>query len=251
MIPNITRILLVLLSLTISPVAVSHCVAGAAPLLPRDAVVLAFGDSLTYGTGAAPRESYPAVLARLIGRPVVNEGIPGETSGEGLARLPEVLERRKPALLILCLGANDLLRGMGMGQVAENLRTMIRIARGKRIAVVLLAVPLLGITLSEEPLQIEIATGERSAVIEVPSPRLTLWPAPVYREIGRDMGLPVEEQALTAILSNHSLRSDPIHPNAAGYLQLAEAIASLLRAGGFIEDPSLPPPLGRPAPSRR
>lgn len=64
---------------------------------------------MTFGTGAAPEESYLAVLERLVGRRVVNEGVPGEITDEGLERLPEVLKREKPTLLILCHGANDLL----------------------------------------------------------------------------------------------------------------------------------------------
>lgn len=213
------------------------CVSGAGlPLLAKDAVILAFGDSLTFGTGAAPTESYPAVLERLVGRRVVNEGIPGEITGEGLERLPEVLKREKPALLILCHGANDLLRFLDKRQAAANLRAMIRLAREKGAAVVLIAVPLPGIALSPEPLYLEIVTEKGATVrIAVPSLGITLSPEPLYREIATEMELPLEENALTTVLSNGTLLSDPIHPNAAGYRQLAESIASLLKRSGAVK----------------
>lgn len=178
------------------------------PPLPADAVVLAFGDSLTFGTGAGEAESYPAVLATLIGRKVVNAGVPGEVSATGAARLPELLEREKPALLILCHGGNDILRKQDQGQLAENLRTMIRTARGQGVAVVLLAVPAFG---------------------------LGLDPLPLYGAVAREFGLPLEEKALTKILGKSALKSDYIHPNAAGYRQLAEKVAALLKKSGAVQ----------------
>jgi acyl-CoA thioesterase-1 len=213
------------------------CASGAGlPRLASNAVIVAFGDSLTFGTGAAPEESYPVVLERLVGRRVVNEGVPGEISGEGLERLPEVLKREKPALLILCHGANDLLRFLDKRQAAANLRAMIRLAREKGAAVVLVAVPSLGITLSPEPFYVEIATEKGATVlIAVPSLGIALSSEPFYREIAAEMGLPVEEEALTTVLSDGSLKSDYIHPNAAGYRRLAETIAALLRKGGVVE----------------
>jgi len=185
------------------------CSSGAkSPRLASDAVILAFGDSLTFGTGATPTESYPAILERLVGRRVVNSGVPGEVTAEGLSRLPEVLEREKPALLILCHGGNDLLHRLDQQQIANNLRAMIRLARERGVAVVIIAVP---------------------------SPGIALSPPPFYRETAAEMKIPFEENAMTMVLSDGSLKSDYIHPNAAGYRRLAELIAALLKKSGAVE----------------
>jgi len=178
------------------------------PRLASDAVILAFGDSLTFGTGATPADSYPAILEGLIGRRVVNSGIPGEVTAEGLSRLPEVLERERPALLILCHGGNDLLRRLNQQKTADNIRAMIRLAQERRVAVIIIAVP---------------------------SPGIALSPPPFYREIAKEMKLHIEEKALTSVLSDGSLKSDYIHPNAAGYRKLAESIAALLKKSGAVE----------------
>ncbi|MEW6088329.1 MAG: GDSL-type esterase/lipase family protein [bacterium] len=93
--------------------------------LGEDAVILAFGDSLTFGTGARADESYPAILESLIGRKVVNVGVPGEITLSGLKRLPGLLDEYNPALLILCHGGNDLIRRMDEKQAVNNIKEMI------------------------------------------------------------------------------------------------------------------------------
>ena len=175
--------------------------------LPNDAVILAFGDSLTFGTGATPETSYPAVLEQLIGRRVVAAGAPGEITAEGLERLSDVLEEEQPKLLILCHGGNDLLRKTGNAQAEANLRAMIALAKAKGIQVLMVAVPKPGLTLS----------------------------APAYYEkIAEELNLPIETSVLRNILSSSNLKSDQIHPNAAGYRKMAEAIAELLKSAKAI-----------------
>lgn len=175
--------------------------------LPHDAVVLAFGDSLTFGTGAQPEASYPAVLEQLIGRKVWSAGVPGEVSAAGLARLPSALDDYQPRLLILCHGGNDFLRKLGDAQAAENLRAMIRLARQKGVDVVL---------------------------IGVPKPGLLPSPPDFYAAIAREFGLPYEGAALKEILRDNELKSDIAHPNARGYARLAAAVAALLKKSGAV-----------------
>jgi acyl-CoA thioesterase-1 len=170
-------------------------------MLPPDAVVLAFGDSLTYGTGAVREESYPAVLAARLQRPVVNAGIPGEVSAEGLSRLPALLAEHRPALVLLCHGGNDFLRRGDPEEVRGNLRRMIELAQ---------------------------SSGAQVVLVGVPQPGIFLAAAPLYREVAAEFGLPYEGEALAEILADRSLKSDTIHPNAAGYRQLAETLAELI-----------------------
>src|SRR4249920_3699601 len=103
--------------------------------LPGDAVVLAFGDSLTYGTGAAEDESYPAQLERLIGRRVVRAGVPGEVTAQALERLPRALDEHSPRLMLLCIGGNDFLRRLGTAQAEANVRAMVKLARARGVDV--------------------------------------------------------------------------------------------------------------------
>jgi acyl-CoA thioesterase I len=185
------------------------CSARTPPLPPlgADAVVLAFGDSLTSGTGANANESYPARLEVLIGRKVVSSGVPGETSAAGLARLPAALDEAKPQLVILCEGGNDFLQKLDEAQTANNLRAMVRMVRARGAQVVLIAVP---------------------------KPGLLPSAAQFYSTVAKEFGVPHEESALRRILTDNALKSDLVHPNAAGYARLAEAIAALLRKTGAV-----------------
>ena len=183
---------------------------GERPKLERlapDAVVLAFGDSLTYGTGATEDESYPAQLEKLIGRRVVRAGVPGEVTAQALARLPAALDEHAPRLLLLCIGGNDFLRRLGNPQAEKNVREMVKLAQGRGVAVLL---------------------------IGTPEPGLTVSPPAFYAGIAKEYRLPYEGGAVGEVLKDRSLKADPIHPNARGYRLIAERLAETLRESGAI-----------------
>ncbi|MDT8311504.1 MAG: arylesterase [Methylophaga sp.] len=182
--------------------------------LPSDAVILAFGDSLTYGTGADKKDSYPAILQATLSQQVINAGIPGEISGEGRARLPGVLAEVQPQLVILCHGGNDLIRKLSKPQIKNNLANMI------------------------ETIQ---ASGAQILLVAVPAPNILLSPPNLYQELAEQYQLNLENAVLADILSSRNLKSDTIHPNAAGYRLMAHAFLQKLVDAGAVADIKLTP----------
>jgi len=177
------------------------------PALAPDATILCFGDSLTYGNGADPGVPYPEVLAELTGRTVINAGVPGEVTASGVKRLPGLLEEYRPALVVLLHGGNDILQQRSETAMADNLRTMAELARDHGAAVVLLGVPQFG---------------------------LFFRPPDLYPDLAKALALPYDGESLAEIERDPTLKSDPIHPNAAGYRKLAERIYALLHAAGAV-----------------
>ncbi len=104
--------------------------------------IVAFGDSLTAGFGLLEKESYPYLLqeklkADGLDYEVVNAGVSGDTSIGGLERIDWVLEMDNVRILILELGANDLLRRMPVANMKKNLARIIEKAHAKKIRVLL------------------------------------------------------------------------------------------------------------------
>jgi acyl-CoA thioesterase I len=177
------------------------------PKLTRQDVIVAFGDSLTYGTGANDDTAYPAVLASLTGRTVINAGVPGDTTASGLQRLPEVLAEYQPRLVLLCLGGNDMLRKQPAASTENNLRLLVQTIR---------------------------ASGANVVLIGVPEPKLFGGAPDFYARVAKDMQLPLEQDVFNDVLKDNHLKSDPIHANAAGYHVVAERLAEFLKGAGAL-----------------
>jgi acyl-CoA thioesterase-1 len=107
----------------------------------RDPVIVAFGDSLTAGSGVAQEQSYPSQLQRLLDQAnysyrIVNAGIGGNTTADGLSRLQSIIALN-PRLVILELGANDGLRGLPIAAVRKNLETLIERLQAAAIPIIM------------------------------------------------------------------------------------------------------------------
>ncbi len=166
--------------------------------LTDSGVILAFGDSLTFGTGANPEQSYPAQLAKLTGRTVINAGVPGEISEKALERLPELLNKHHPQLVILCHGGNDLLRKLNVGELESNLGKMVDLIQ---------------------------QSGAEVLLVSVPKPGLLMQASPVYQRIAEDKDVAIEDGIIAKVEAEIEWKSDPIHPNAIGYKKIAEQLA--------------------------
>lgn len=120
-------------------VVVFSCAGYAAPL--HQQVVVCFGDSLTAGYGSQPGATYPDFLRADLARDgypvtVINRGVSGETTKDGLARVDSVLSTH-PDIVILELGANDGLRGQPTSGILRNLSTIIAALQAHHIQILL------------------------------------------------------------------------------------------------------------------
>jgi acyl-CoA thioesterase I len=166
--------------------------------------IVAFGDSLTSGHGLPLEQAFPAVLERRLhaqGLPfrVVNHGVSGDTTSDGVRRLKAALAER-PEILILALGANDGVRGVPVATVRSNLEAIIEAAQTANVKVLLCgmeALPLHGL-------------------------EYTIEFHRLYDELSAKYDTPLVPFMLAGVIGNQDmLQPDLVHPNAAGAAKIA------------------------------
>lgn len=201
----------------------------AIPVMGPERKVIAFGDSLFAGYNLDPRDSYPeklenALRAKGINADVINAGVSGDTTAAGLQRLEFTLAAQEtpPALFILELGGNDLLRGLKPAETKANLAKMLAILKEQKVPVLLMgmrAPPNYG--------------PEYQAQFDA-----------IYADLAKEYGAALIPFWLESIYREPALfQSDKIHPTADGIERLVAA--TLREVEGAL--PPAPTPAATPA----
>ena len=182
--------------------------------IPAGATVLALGDSLTAGVGATASESWPTLLAEASGWQLINAGVSGDTAPQALERLPALLAEHAPALVIVSIGGNDMLRRADAAGIRATIADICRRAQSAGAQVVLVGVP--------QPTLLSAAAGR-------------LRDHPLYAELADELKLPLYAGGWSEVLSDPALRADTIHANAAGYARFTTGLTAFLRERGLLQ----------------
>jgi acyl-CoA thioesterase I len=155
--------------------------------------IIAFGDSLVSGTGSTKGNDFVSVLSSRTGIPIINAGIPGNTTKDALNRLSRDVLEQDPRVVIIVIGGNDFLRRVPKGETLANVRSIIE--------------------------QVQ-ETGAR--VILVGTSRLVYNDD--YKVIAQELGVSFVPHVLDRMLQDKRLMDDAIHPNDEGYKTFADAV---------------------------
>lgn len=162
--------------------------------------IIAFGDSLVAGVGASPGRDFVSLLSEKIGQPIVNLGVSGDTTADGLARLSE-LDAYDPKVVIVLFGGNDYLRRVSQDQTFDNLAEIIERIQAKGAVVLLL--------------------GIRGGLL---NDRFDAE----FKKLRNTHDTAYVPDVLDGLLGRREYMSDEIHPNDAGYARIAERVYPVL-----------------------
>lgn len=162
---------------------------------PSGENIICFGDSLTYGTGATAGMDYPSQLSSMISKPVINAGVPGDTTASALARLEKDVLFRSPRIVLVALGGNDLKNGVPSEEARHNLRIIIESIQNQGALVIVggIDIPFWGKGFGE-----------------------------IYKQLSNELEAVFIPNVLDRIIGNRRLMSDRIHPNNEGYTVMAQ-----------------------------
>lgn len=159
--------------------------------------IVCFGDSITFGYGVKPGEDYPTALSKLVNMPVLNMGIDGDTTSEAIKRIDGDVLDRDPYLVIIEFCGNDFLRKIPKEVTVNNIREMVEQAQSK---------------------------GAMVAIVDVSAGMFLQEYRAAFSKLAKDTNSIFVSGILSGIITNPSMKSDFMHPNAQGYKLVAQKI---------------------------
>lgn len=163
--------------------------------------IVAFGDSLVQGVGATSGNDFVSNLSKRIGKPIVNLGVSGNTTRDGISRLSE-LDKYNPKVVILLLGGNDYLKKVPKEETFNNLQTIINHIHKKGSVVILLGV--------RGGLLVDNFKDD-------------------FKKISEKNNTAFVSNVLDNLIGNNELMSDAIHPNDKGYKIISDRVYAVLK----------------------
>ncbi|WP_353662467.1 GDSL-type esterase/lipase family protein [Hydrogenimonas sp. SS33] len=168
-------------------------------------VIVAFGDSLTAGTGAGQNTGYPAQLSQMLGIDVINAGVSQERSSDAARRIGSVLNRYHPDIVLIEIGFDDITSGRKRSTIADNLLKIIKAVKKSGATPIVIGIP------DPDLIEMMIATD-----------------LGFYEEAARKTGALYIPDVFGSVLKNEELKSGFTYPNAKGYRKAAETVYHFL-----------------------
>jgi len=163
--------------------------------------IICFGDSLTFGYGANAGEDYPSVLAKLINAPVINAGVDADTTPEAMMRFKTDVLDKEPLLVIIEFAGNDFLKQIPKEVTLNNIKLMTE--------------------------QIQ-SRGAMVAIVDISAGMFFSEYRKAFSELAREKRAIFIPHILSGIITNPSMKSDFLHPNADGYKMIAQRIYGVI-----------------------
>ncbi|WP_428898478.1 Lysophospholipase L1 [Parelusimicrobium proximum] len=159
-------------------------------------VIIAFGDSLTYGYGSTAGNDYPSLLGQKVNMRVINMGVNGDTAPSGYARIREI-DSYRPYMVLIEFGGNDYMKQVPISETESAMRSMVDYVQSKGAIAVI------------------VDTGGNPFMGKYTD---------MYKQIAKEKEAVFVPAIMKNILTDRKLKSDQIHPNDAGYAIVAERV---------------------------
>lgn len=163
--------------------------------------IIAFGDSLVFGTGSTPGNDMFSIVSKETGVPIINKGVPGDTTEDGLNRLESDILNNNPRIVFVLFGGNDYLRKVPKETTFKNLKTIIERIQERGAAVILM--------------------GVRGGVF------IDRFEED-YQDLAKEYKTGYVPNVLEGLITNRQYMYDSIHPNDKGYYIVALRIIPVL-----------------------